>query len=54
MPVRSPQVLAALATAAVPGLEVVAAGPAENDGADFDVAVLLDAAGRRLTARAPR
>ncbi|WP_432491637.1 phosphotransferase [Kineococcus gypseus] len=54
MPVRSPQVLAALATAAVPGLEVVAAGPADDDGADFDVALVAAASGRRLTVRAPR
>ncbi|MCI2239202.1 phosphotransferase [Paenibacillus sp. TRM 82003] len=54
MPTRSPQVLAALATAAVPGLEVVAAGPAEDDGADFDVAAVVDAAQRRFTVRAPR
>ena len=54
MPARSPRVLAALATAAVPGLDVVAAGPAEGDGADFDVALVQDALGRRFVVRAPR
>ncbi|MGI4893844.1 MAG: macrolide 2'-phosphotransferase [Janthinobacterium lividum] len=54
MPARSPHVLAALATAAVPGLDVVAAGPAETDGADFDVALVADAPGRRWIVSAPR
>jgi aminoglycoside phosphotransferase (APT) family kinase protein len=54
VPVRSPRVLAALATAAVRGLDVVAAGPTDSDGADFDVAVVVDAEGRRLVVRAPR
>jgi len=54
VPVRSPRVLAALATAAVRGLDVVGAGPAESDGADFDVATVLDVEGRRYVVRAPR
>ncbi|WP_369056336.1 macrolide 2'-phosphotransferase [Kineococcus terrestris] len=54
MPDRSPQKLAALATAAVRGLDVVACGRAEADGADFDVAVVVDAAQGRWTVRASR
>ncbi len=54
VPARSPRVLAALATAAVRGLDVVAAGPAEAGGADFDVAVVLGADHRRYVVRAPR
>lgn len=51
---RSPLALAALATVAIPGLDVVAARPARHPSADFDVASLLDATGRRWTVRAPR
>ncbi|WP_380170174.1 phosphotransferase [Kineococcus sp. DHX-1] len=54
MPARSPRVLAALATAAVRNLDVVAAGPAEDDGADFDVALAVGADGTRYVVRAPR
>ncbi|PRY15125.1 phosphotransferase [Kineococcus rhizosphaerae] len=54
MPARSPRVLAALATAAVRGLDVVAAGPADADGADFDVAVVVDDGGGRFVVRTPR
>ncbi|WP_432564261.1 macrolide 2'-phosphotransferase [Kineococcus sp. SYSU DK003] len=54
MPVRSPRVLAALATAAVRGLDVVATGPAEADGADFDVAVVVSREGGRYVVRTPR
>lgn len=54
MPARSARVLAALATAAVPGLDVVAAGPADADGADFDIAVVVDAKDVRYVVRAPR
>ena len=54
VPARSPQVLAALATAAVRGLDVVAVGPADDDGADFDTAVVVDAEGRRFVVRSPR
>lgn len=54
VPVRSPRVLAALATAAVRGLDVVAAGPTETDGADFDVAIVVSRDGDRYVVRAPR
>ncbi|WP_345714300.1 phosphotransferase [Kineococcus glutinatus] len=53
MPHRTPPALAALATAAVRGLDVVAVGPGDGDGGDFSVAVLLDAEDRRWTVRAP-
>ncbi|MGC0249604.1 phosphotransferase [Pseudactinotalea sp. Z1748] len=51
---RSPLALAALATVAIPGLDVVAARPPHHTGAGFDVASLMDAQGRRWTVRAPR
>ncbi|NIZ91481.1 phosphotransferase [Kineococcus rubinsiae] len=54
MPVRSPRVLAALATAAVPGMDVVAAGRGDADGADFDVALVQDGQSRRFVVRSPR
>jgi len=54
VPVRSPRVLAALATAAVPGMDVVAAGRGDADGADFDVALVQDGQSRRFVVRSPR
>ncbi|MFB9375540.1 phosphotransferase [Kineococcus gynurae] len=51
---RSPAALAALATAAVGGLQPVATGTSDADGADFDVAVVLDAQDARWIVRAPR
>ena len=51
---RSALALAALASAAVPGLDPVSVGPADVTGTDFDVAVVQDAEGRRWVVRAPR
>ncbi|WP_231064463.1 phosphotransferase [Ruania halotolerans] len=51
---RSPLALAALATVAIPGLDVIATRPPRNPGADFDVVGVLDAARRRWIVRAPR
>lgn len=51
---RSPLTLAALATVAIPGLDVVATHPPAQSGADFDVAGLTDAEGRRWMIRAPK
>ena len=53
-PSRSPLALAALATVAVPGLDVVATRPPRHPGADFDVTGLMDAGGRRWMVRAPK
>ncbi|PPK98758.1 aminoglycoside phosphotransferase (APT) family kinase protein [Kineococcus xinjiangensis] len=53
MPHRSPLALAALATAAVRGLDVVAAGPGDGDGGDYAVAVVVDAERREWVVRAP-
>ncbi|WP_265520778.1 phosphotransferase [Oerskovia flava] len=50
---RSPLTLAALATAAVPGLDALAARPAPASG-DYDTAVVTDADGREWVVRAPR
>ncbi|GIG30478.1 phosphotransferase [Cellulomonas marina] len=50
---RSPLVLAALATAAVPGLDVWDAHPA-GSGSDDDAAVVVDARRGRWLVRAPR
>ncbi len=50
---RSPLTLAALATAAVPGLDARSARPVEDPG-DYDTAVVTDADGARWTVRAPR
>ncbi|MFC8924062.1 macrolide 2'-phosphotransferase [Cellulosimicrobium sp. NPDC057127] len=50
---RSPLTLAALATAAVPGLDVRSARPAPDPG-DYDAAVVTDGEGARWTVRAPR
>ena len=46
--------LAALATAAVPGLEPVAAGPSPDDATDFDSALIRGADGRSWRVRSPR
>ena len=51
---RSALALAALASAAVAGLDPVAVGPAYPDGMDFDVAVVTDTKNRRWVVRAPR
>src|SRR5699024_1433775 len=51
---RSPLALAALATAAIPGLDVIAARPPRVPGADFDVAAVLDSERNRWVVRAPR
>ncbi|ACQ81145.1 aminoglycoside phosphotransferase [Beutenbergia cavernae DSM 12333] len=53
-PARSPLALAALATAAVSGLDVVATRAPQSVGADFEVAGLLDAEGRSWVVRSPR
>jgi aminoglycoside phosphotransferase (APT) family kinase protein len=52
--IRSPLALAALASAAVPGLDPVAVGDPDVAGMDFDVAVVTDDRGRRWVVRAPR
>ncbi|HEX3002740.1 MAG TPA: macrolide 2'-phosphotransferase [Angustibacter sp.] len=46
--------LAALASAAVPGLDPVSVEPPQVDGMDFDVAVVTDDQQRRWVVRAPR
>ncbi|WP_307793895.1 macrolide 2'-phosphotransferase [Actinotalea soli] len=51
---RSPLSLAALATVAIPRLDVVDARAARPSGGDVDSAVVIDAAGRRWVVRAPR
>jgi aminoglycoside phosphotransferase (APT) family kinase protein len=51
---RSPLALAALASAAVPGLDPVAVGAPDVAGMDFDVAVVTDDRQRRWVVRAPR
>ncbi|OLT53234.1 phosphotransferase [Cellulosimicrobium sp. CUA-896] len=50
---RSALTLAALATAALPGLDARSARPAADPG-DYDAAVVTDADGVRWTVRAPR
>jgi aminoglycoside phosphotransferase (APT) family kinase protein len=50
---RSPLALAALATAAIPGLNVVAVRRPSQPGADFDVAVVVDSTRRHWVIRAP-
>src|SRR5699024_8314371 len=52
-PPRSPLALAALATVAIPGLDVVGARELDGTGGDFEVASLTDAHGRRGVGRAP-
>ncbi|MDQ4503302.1 macrolide 2'-phosphotransferase [Sinomonas sp. ASV322] len=51
---RTPMELAALATAAVPGLYPVAFGPSPDDATDFDSALLEGTDGRRWRVRSPR
>lgn len=51
---RSPLALAALATVAIRGLDVIATRPPRHPGADFDVVGVLDAERRRWIVRAPR
>ncbi|WP_404496283.1 macrolide 2'-phosphotransferase [Arthrobacter sp. GAS37] len=51
---RTPFELAAVATAAVPGLTPMAAASAPDDAADFDSALLLDSEGKRWRVRSPR
>lgn len=51
---RTPLALAALATIARPGLDVVATQPPRDPGADFDVVGIVDAERRRWIVRSPR
>ncbi|WP_084124258.1 phosphotransferase [Demequina sp. NBRC 110054] len=51
---RSPLALAALASVAVPGLDVYDVLRSPHTDADFDVVVVKDATGRRWVVRAPR
>jgi len=51
---RKPIELAAVATAAVPGLTPTAVSSAPDDPADFDSALLLDSDGKRWRVRSPR
>lgn len=51
---RNPIELAAVATAAVPGLTPTAVSSAPDDPADFDSALLLDTEGKRWRVRSPR
>lgn len=51
---REPIELAAVATAAVPGLSPTAVSSAPDDPADFDSALLLDSEGKRWRVRSPR
>ncbi|MCU1519417.1 MAG: putative aminoglycoside phosphotransferase [Pseudarthrobacter sp.] len=51
---RKPIELAAVATAAVPGLTPTAFSSAPDDAADFDTALLLDSEGKRWRVRSPR
>lgn len=46
--------LAAIASAAVPGLNVTAFGPEPDDAADFSSALLVDSENRRWRVRSPR
>ncbi len=46
--------LAAIASAAVPGLNVTAFGPEPDDGTDFSSALLVDVDSRRWRVRSPR
>lgn len=50
---RSPLTLAALATAAIPGLDVVATRSPQHEGTDFAVTGVLDSGGRRWVVRCP-
>ena len=51
---RSPLVLAALASAAEPGLVPVATRPAAGEGGDYDTAVVTDTQHRHWVVRSPR
>ncbi|MFF2344324.1 phosphotransferase [Pseudarthrobacter sp. NPDC058119] len=51
---RKPIELAAIATAAVPGLTPTAVSSAPDDPADFESALLLDSEGKRWRVRSPR
>ncbi len=51
---RSPLALAALATVAIRGLDVIATRPPRQPGTDFDVVGVMDAERRRWIVRAPR
>ncbi|WP_427006751.1 macrolide 2'-phosphotransferase [Pseudarthrobacter sp. H2] len=51
---RKPIELAAVATAAVPGLTPTAVSSAPDDPADFDSALLLDSEGKHWRVRSPR
>ncbi|MGF6833915.1 macrolide phosphotransferase [Paenarthrobacter sp. TE4293] len=51
---RTPLELAAIATAAVPGLAPTATAYSPDDDADFDSALLLDSEGKRWRVRSPR
>ena len=51
---RKPIELAAVATAAVPGLTPTAVSSAPDDAADFDTALLIDSEGKRWRVRSPR
>jgi aminoglycoside phosphotransferase (APT) family kinase protein len=50
---RSPLSLAALATVAIPGMDAFDVRRPLNAGGDYDVAVVIDATGRRWVVRAP-
>ncbi len=51
---HSPLALAALASAAVPGLDVYDVLRSPHADTDFDVVIVVDATGKRWTVRAPR
>ncbi|MCC9173171.1 phosphotransferase [Arthrobacter sp. zg-Y179] len=51
---RTPMELAAMASAAVPGLTPTGVAGSPDDAADFDAALLLDDAGRRWRVRSPK
>jgi macrolide phosphotransferase len=51
---RKPIELAAVATAAVPGLTPTAVSSAPDDAADFDTALLIDSEGKRWRVRSPK
>lgn len=51
---HSPLVLAALATVAVPGIDVYKILRSPNADADFDVVTVVDPTGKRWTVRAPK
>lgn len=51
---RTPLDLAAVATAAVPGLEAVQVGRLPDDAQDFDAALVVDAKGGRWRVRSPK